>query len=279
MINNSDINKYNDHTRILIQEKNVCLYVFPHTSLRSYISNYTITFPKHANDISENYTVLPHASATLVIEIEADNTYINLYGPATIPDIVGTDALTKEFLLIIEFQPAGLFALTGITQAELTDKGFLLDMVDPILDRQLREMVEKNETIHTLIADLDKVFHQTFKYPYPPQMRTAIHEIIKYSGVLPIKQVSEKLHYSERQMGRLFNQHVGVSPKLFSRIVRVNYSLRLLRNTTKNIETIAGLTGYHDPSHFLRDFKLVCGITPQEFRLKMSDFYNEINKF
>lgn len=279
MITSSEIEQYKDPTRILIQEKNVCLYVLPHISLRPYISNYTITFPKHASDFTENYTVLPHASATLVISVEKNDITFNLSGPATIPDVVGSNGMTKDLLIIIEFQPAGLFALTGIPQVELTDKELSLNMVDLFLERTLREMVEKNDTIQALVADLDQTLHRIFKYSHPPQIQMAVHEIIKNTGILQVNQISKKLHYSDRQLGRLFNQHVGTSPKLFSRLVRVNFSLRLLRDTTKTIEVIAGLTGYHDPSHFLRDFKQVCGITPQEFRANMSDFYNEINKF
>ena len=282
MIKKSDIEKYKDTNRILIQEKNVCIYVLPHISLKQYISNYTITFPQSAistNAITENYTVLPHGSATLVIEVVTDNISIDLSGPATIPDVVGASAIQKEILVIVEFQPAGLFALTGITQTELTDKAIPLDLIDPILNGLIREIIEKSDSIEMLVSELDTIFYKSCKHPYSSQMKSAIYEIIKYSGVLPIKNVSQNLHYSERQLGRIFNQHLGTSPKLFSRLVRINYALRLLRNTTKTIETISGLTGYHDSSHFFRDFKSVCEITPKEFRLKMSDFYNEINKF
>lgn len=38
-------------------------------------------------------------------------------------------------------------------------------------------------------------------------------------------------------------------------------------------------TGYYDGSHFVRDFQSVCGLAPQEYRNRMSDFYSEIAKF
>jgi len=41
------------------------------------------------------------------------------------------------------------------------------------------------------------------------------------------------------------------------------------------IAAVSELAGFQDPSHFVRDFELICGITPKTYRDNMSDFYNK----
>ncbi|WP_302417647.1 helix-turn-helix domain-containing protein, partial [Blautia marasmi] len=80
-------------------------------------------------------------------------------------------------------------------------------------------------------------------------------------------------------LNRLFNVHLGISMKSFSRLVRINKSFQLLNEKSNSLASICEKLGYYDVSHFVKDFKLVCNITPQQYRTNMSDFYNEIAKF
>jgi AraC-like DNA-binding protein len=70
-----------------------------------------------------------------------------------------------------------------------------------------------------------------------------------------------------------------MSAKSLSRLVRVNKAIRLLRNPHNSITFSGEYTGFYDLPHFVHDFKSVCGLTPQEYRNNMSDFYSEIAKF
>ena len=106
--------------RILLRE-NDFVYILPHPLLRRQISNYTVTFP-NKEIISDNYTVIPHGSATLVFSRGGSDLSSNLFGPLTKPCMVGRLANQYDMLLIIEFQPAGLSAFTGINQKELADQ-------------------------------------------------------------------------------------------------------------------------------------------------------------
>lgn len=75
-----------------------------------------------------------------------------------------------------------------------------------------------------------------------------------------------------KQISRLFFRHVGTSPKMFSRIVRANYALRLLQNQPQRSADVAAQAGFFDQPHFIHDFKMICGLTPQEYRRNMSVF-------
>lgn len=79
--------------------------------------------------------------------------------------------------------------------------------------------------------------------------------------------------------GCMFEQYLGMNTKTFSRMIRINKAIRLMQNPKRNITGISYETGFYDLPHFIHDFKSVCGMTPQEYRSNMSDFYSEIAKF
>ncbi|WHT75212.1 helix-turn-helix domain-containing protein [Myroides odoratimimus] len=76
---------------------------------------------------------------------------------------------------------------------------------------------------------------------------------------------------SEKTLERLVKQYIGMSPKLFSRIMRFQSSLDLLRESKfKNLTTLSYQSDYYDQSHYIREFKEFTGVSPKEF-IKSSD--------
>lgn len=70
---------------------------------------------------------------------------------------------------------------------------------------------------------------------------------------------------SQRQLDRVFRQHLGVSPKLLSRVARFQKALtRLKSDPGCTLASVAVECGYYDQSHFVRDFKRFSGVPPRE---------------
>lgn len=67
--------------------------------------------------------------------------------------------------------------------------------------------------------------------------------------------------------------------KSFSRLVRINKSIKLLNNNKTSLMYICNELGFYDIPHFIKDFKIVCGITPQKYRANMSDFTVKLQNF
>lgn len=85
--------------------------------------------------------------------------------------------------------------------------------------------------------------------------------------------------YSERHLNRIFNQFLGMSVKTYSRLIRINRVLQTIKQKETQLSKLAQDLGYYGQSHFIHDFKAVCGVNPTEYKEKMSDFYNEDFKF
>lgn len=277
MITKEDIKLFHDAHRTLMQADDF-IYLLPDIALQRWISNYTITFPSN-NTIADNYTVMPHGSATLVFSYNRDGIYGNLFGPSTVPSMVGDKANQSEMIFIIEFHPAGLYAFTGIDQKELTNQRIPFEVIKPILNRSMIEILERTNNLSELISGIETLLGSNCLIDHPSQLNIATKMIIEHAGNISRKEISDSVYYSERHINRIFDQCMGMNIKTFSRMVRINKAMRLMHDDQNSIIQIANLTGFYDLPHFTHDFKSVCGITPKEYRNNMSDYYNEIAKF
>ncbi len=278
MITNKSIDAFRETKRILIREKDF-MYLLPHPALKHWISNYTITFPGNGL-LSDDYTVIPHGSATLVFLCDGERISSTFFGPAVQPACVGKSANQAKMIFIIEFQPAGFFAFSEMPQKELTNHVLPFEMMNPVLNRLLTRHIESAKDIHGLITEADRLFFACLKdTSYQSGFSLAREMIIKSGGIISTKELLRNVYYSERHIGRIFDKYMGMNIKLFSRLVRVNKAARLLHRPGFSMTQIFLQCRFYDMPHFVHDFKSICGITPQTYRNNMSDFYNEIAKF
>ncbi|MCL2841491.1 MAG: helix-turn-helix transcriptional regulator [Defluviitaleaceae bacterium] len=271
MISKKDVQAFGEKHRILRQD-NAFIYILPHPKLRAHIAVYTISFPTSAF-ISDKTTILPYGNAGLVVEYSRKNLTAHLYGAATKPCLIYTPS---EMIVTVDFKPAGLYLLLSVNQNELTDKILSFEEVSSALNKRIFEMIEKANCIAELVADLDTLFLENMHGSYPTQLNMAINHVMDYSGMITVKKLANDIHYSERHLSRIFQQYVGTGVKTFARLVRMNAACLMLQNFENSIEVVSELAGFQDPSHFVRDFELLSGISPKTYRANMSDFHNEI---
>ncbi|HBH3639045.1 TPA: AraC family transcriptional regulator [Clostridioides difficile] len=277
MLKKESIRFINKNRSLLVCEDNF-VYLLPCIQLRNWISNFTISFPNQTI-ISDNYTIIPHGSVTLVFFYDATGLHSLLFGPTTKPKTVGSIANRCDVILIIEFQPAGFFPIIGIQQSELIDKVVPFSIINTSLDLEIKKIFNESLSIDKLILNLEELLISNIKIEYSYEFILAIQLIIQKSGNISSQEISKKVFYSSRHLNRLFNQYLGLSMKSFSRLVRINKSIKLLNNNKTSLMSICNELGFYDIPHFIKDFKIVCGITPQKYRANMSDFYSEIAKF
>lgn len=277
MIDKRSLMFISEDREILIREDDFA-YLLPCEELRGVISNFTVTFPNRAM-FSDDYTIMPHGSVTLVLFYYNAELHSFLFGPTTRPVKVGDIANRCDVIFIVEFQPAGFFPFSKINQMELTDKIVPFSLIDDSLDTAMRSIFKFSLSVDELLLEFEKTLILNIRFPYPEELSLAVKYIVQMEGAAVSMEVSNNVFYSPRHLNRLFNLYLGMSMKSFSRLVRINKSIQLLNEKTCTLAFIAEKLGYYDVSHFVKDFKTVCDITPQEYKTNMSDFYSEISKF
>ena len=83
---------------------------------------------------------------------------------------------------------------------------------------------------------------------------------------LTLEQIARQCHMSKYYLSHVFSQSQGISVGKYVLQVRVNKSMRLLRDTVTPVKEIAEQVGFHDASYFIRAFKKETGLTPLQYR-------------
>ncbi len=93
-------------------------------------------------------------------------------------------------------------------------------------------------------------------------LNRSLSRIASARGRVSIDALAREAGVSHRQLERAFRAHVGVPPKLLSRIVRFQHVLRIAPGGTGRWADIAIDCGYSDQAHLIRDFVQFAGETP-----------------
>mgnify|MGYP000185692848 CR=1 FL=1 len=92
-----------------------------------------------------------------------------------------------------------------------------------------------------------------------------------YKGDIRAKEVSEKVFWSNRQINRYLNNHIGISLKKYLNIQKVYSSFEAISKgeffPDKN---------YFDQAHFIREVKKHTGETPQNLHNKQNDRFIQL---
>lgn len=97
--------------------------------------------------------------------------------------------------------------------------------------------------------------------------RAAVELILKTHGRKRIDDVARALGWGRRRIERAFARDLGIRPKLFARIVRLNAVLATLDEPERaSAVDLALETGYFDQAHLLRDFRILAGRGPRSRR-------------
>jgi transcriptional regulator GlxA family with amidase domain len=165
---------------------------------------------------------------------------------------------------------AGLFI--DAHAGELTDRVVSLAEVTQSAGFALPERVAEAPTAmarRAVMAEFLASPHARTR-PLDPRLRLATQLIRQHGGNAKIAAVAAEACVSERHLERLFQERLGVSPKHFARVVRLERTVRSLPTHHGTQAELAAACGYADESHLLRDFQALAGATPGELRAEQS---------
>ncbi len=99
----------------------------------------------------------------------------------------------------------------------------------------------------------------------PPAVRCAWRRIVGAAGCIRMNTIVREVGWSQRHFINQFRHELGVSPKVFARILRFGRVVRGLRDTPHaDLATLALDAGYYDQAHLHRDTRAFAGTTPGE---------------
>ncbi|PSK93476.1 helix-turn-helix domain-containing protein [Taibaiella chishuiensis] len=200
--------------------------------------------------------------------------YLSLFGQTVKPAQL---ALSGPFTFIAYFmRPHTLQPLFGIGPAALSDTYADLEYVMPAKTRglvdQLLHAPSLNRRLDFLNAFVTSLVQDAGSLNAAALMAASYFDTHVHAAALADLQQLMKI--SERSLQRLFENHIGVSPKMYKRICQFDKAFQQLnRNDFRILTDIAYGHDFADQSHYNRVFREFTGITPQEY-IRLSKPFN-----
>jgi AraC-like DNA-binding protein/mannose-6-phosphate isomerase-like protein (cupin superfamily) len=88
----------------------------------------------------------------------------------------------------------------------------------------------------------------------------------QYREAMDLDELARIAHMSKRSFLRTFKAATNSSPIAYLIQVRINHSVRLLRQSQDNITEIAFQVGFNDSNYFTRQFTRAIGMSPRVYR-------------
>lgn len=241
----------------------------PDLSVSQYISNIlVIENPDPYCDVA-----LPLIANGYPSIVNLNGDYLQLYGQCVKPAEL---TLRGRFMMIAYFiYPHALKTLFGFDAKELTDLHIDLSLTQPARGMRLQEQLTETPSLPARLYLLNNYIQ---KLAEPVR---GLHEGIVYAteairksdGLVSLKDLQSELHVTERTFQRLFEFHVGIPPKLFSKICQFNAAFQQINyQQFSRLTDVAYQFGYADQSHLIRDFQKFTLTSPGEY-LKRSAPY------
>ena len=130
----------------------------------------------------------------------------------------------------------------------------------------IKDSIEKNGVSLPLPSNLDKsnnIAYNRAKALISP----AIDYIDKnYRHNITLDFIADLCQISNSYLSRLFKKVVGSNYVAYVNLVRISHAKRILSATNKSISDIALELGYEESGYFIKVFKKIEGVTPNQYR-------------
>lgn len=272
------ISKFIKNTSNIIKCSDNQIYIKPHDLLKPYIAHYTVSFPIEKATAS-TLNIIPDASGCFIFTFFEDKFESSVWGPMTKIAVVSGGVEDYCVRIFVEFLPGGLYYFTRENQMNLTDLKVPLWQVNSYIPLFVAEAFQEAEDLDAFLERLNFILLPYIEKEYSLILINAIEQLKLSKGMMSVKEISNLSNYSERHLNRIFNEHMGMNIKTFSKLIRINNSIENLKYKNVMLSSFAQDNGFYDEAHFIHDFKSICGITPKKYLSNMSDFYNEVFKF
>lgn len=165
----------------------------------------------------------------------------------------------------LKLKPSSIFTLFGIEASEITDTVIDVKEIIGPTDQHLELFYATAPTL----AHKVKLILSCLKTNQPnrdlPLLEALLANIHHSKGEIAIQTLANKHNVGYKKMERLFKRHVGLTPKIYARIVRYyQCAVNGLRAENKRLTDIAYQGGFYDQMHFIKETKRLTGKIPSD---------------
>jgi AraC-like DNA-binding protein len=188
----------------------------------------------------------------------------------------GIDAYQRRILRVI-FRPGGAYPFFGPSAAAFRDTAVSLEDIWGAEAERLQQRLVQAAT-H---ADMFRILSEVLAAAAPralenhPAVSLALNEAERRPHGTSVASLARAADLSSRRFIELFTREVGMTPKLYLRMVRFERLLRdIFPHASVDWAETAADYGYYDQSHLIRDFHAFAGMAPSAYLARRGDWHD-----
>lgn len=199
---------------------------------------------------------------------------MQLCGPTTLLKKLSLPPQSSAFCM--RFHPGSMRYFSPLSACELAGQSQPLSQYLSPPDN-LASAMRRSESFHARNILLVRTLRAAGAVYYRPfsLVGRSVRYISEHRGIVKVAQIASEMGCSERYINRMFQEHIGISAKLFCELVQLQFSLYLIVATKpKALMSTAECCGYFDQTHMNRSFRKFLDCTAGDMRAAGNGFIN-----
>jgi len=259
----------------------------PEQQLSPYVALIWVFESRSGVPLADSRIIVPDGRAKIIVPyrnslcaavsnrlLNAKEHQIFLVGIQSNPTSIASTA-TDTGTIGVELTPKGLYHLFKLSMHEITNRMVSFEEVFGPPGARLQTMVgdaeDPQQKIVLLQTALTHLLQQNDK-EYALLDHT-LDLLAQTHGMMPVQELAAHIGYTRRYLGRLFQEHVGVSPKSLASILRFQEVYQgWMQHQSPTFFSNHWPAYYYDQSHFIKEFKRFTGFTPQHYAGIVNEF-------
>lgn len=139
------------------------------------------------------------------------------------------------------------------------------------MDLSVESIMKLKKAVEPGTGDVENILkhERNFRNEYNPIDQTVAESIVRIrdsSGTIKVKEIYSSLNVSKSKLEQHFNKQIGLSPKEFCKIEKINFFINTYKqNLSQNLTELTYKCGYYDQSHLIKDFRYFLDTSPKKF--------------
>ena len=241
------------------------------------LADYTEIIGHWHGQVGYRSRALPRGAVTLIIDV-GQRQQVDFYAAdgstrLNVPPAFVTGSHTASYVsempadepaMAVHFRPGGAFPFFGIPLSDLENAYVGLDEIWGRAGIELHERLIDAPTMAARFGILESFL---LSRPWSSVRRhpgvAAALAAIEANPSIQMADIRDLVGMTTKRLIALFRAEIGLSPKAYARIRRMQAALRLLGS--RSGAQVAAEVGYFDQAHFVREFRSFTGMTPTQY--------------
>lgn len=235
-------------------------------------------------NLDTTISAVPDGCVDILFCCDNEAPYASVCGTVLKPKLVNFEK--NKYYFGVRFLPGHMLKFKNAKMSDLIEQEVSLsDLLD---DQELFERITSSHDFkYQMQFFMDKYLRNIETYQtentFEGMREFLVKKIIESKGQIKVSDLAMASGYSERYVGKMFNDEFGLAPKVFCKLIRFQHLLYNMNEIDKednglNLIELATELGYYDQSHMIKDFNELSNITPTKYLhlLKKTEYKKRI---